>query len=484
MRFHSTIATAATLASIAGVDALNLVKREDGLGPRVVQMDIERKAVSHPVKRDRLRRIPNLRRRDPGIVSVELTNEQTLYFAKATAGTPPQELLLHIDTGSSDMWFNTPSSRLCSGRRQICGYAGAYDANSSSTYTYLNSFFNISYVDGSASVGDYATDTFTIGDTTLPKQQFGIGYSSTSAQGLLGIGYAINEAALAYYENALYPNVPLNMMQSGKINSNAYSLWLNDLDASTGSILFGGVNTGKYVGELSTLPIVKEQGYYAEFIIALTGVGFNGNTGSLSSDLRVPILLDSGSSLVYLPNDITQQIYKQFNADYREDEGVAIVDCDLATSHHTIDFTFSSPTIRVDMSELVIQASTGGGDPVCIFGIAPAGGTTPVLGDTFLRSAYVVYDLEGNTISLAQTNFNSTESNVMEITNSTSTSSGVPNAVAVPNAVSSLAVTTGDPRLGDAGIGSITLGGAAGVSPSIHTALFALGVVALLQFCL
>jgi len=68
-----------------------------------------------------------------------------------------------------------------------------------------------------------------------------------------------------------------------------------------------------------------------------------------------------------------------------------------------------------------------------------------VLGDTFLRSAYVVYDLSNNEISLAQTNFNATKSNVMEIQ---SGSAGVPNATGVPNAVSSLAVGTGGARNG------------------------------------
>ncbi|KAH8774237.1 hypothetical protein BGZ57DRAFT_725560, partial [Hyaloscypha finlandica] len=37
-----------------------------------------------------------------------------------------------------------------------------------------------------------------------------------------------------------------------------------------------------------------------------------------------------------------------------------------------------------------------------------------ILGDMFLRSAYVVYGLESNSIGSAQTVFNSTTSNVVE----------------------------------------------------------------------
>ena len=41
-------------------------------------------------------------------------------------------------------------------------------------------------------------------------------------------------------------------------------------------------------------------------------------------------------------------------------------------------------------------------------------GGAMILGDTFLRSAYVVYDLESNSIGIAQTVFNSTMSIVVE----------------------------------------------------------------------
>ena len=48
-----------------------------------------------------------------------------------------------------------------------------------------------------------------------------------------------------------------------------------------------------------------------------------------------------------------------------------------------------------------------------LLGADEAGGAT-VLGDTFLRSAYLVYDLDSNSIGIAQTVFNSTSSNVVE----------------------------------------------------------------------
>jgi hypothetical protein len=274
--------------------------------------------------------------------------------------------------------------------------------------------------------------------------QFGIGYTSSSPEGILGIGYTINEVQVNRFGLDAYPNLPQKLKNDGTISSVAYSLWLNDLDASTGSILFGGVDTDKYSGSLSTLPILQESGVYAEFIIALTDMGIGNNKTALFSNSNVPVLLDSGSSLMYLPDSVVTALYTRFNARYDSSQGAAFVDCDLANQSGSLEFGFSGVTISVPYNELVIVAAISRGQPVCILGIAPAGKSVSVLGDTFLRSAYVVYDLSNNQISLAQTNFNATSSSIKEIK---AGSGGVPGASVVANAVSTAAVGTGGPRV-------------------------------------
>jgi hypothetical protein len=373
-----------------------------------------------------------------------LDNLETLYFANASLGTPEQKLRLHIDTGSSDLWANAASSTLCQERGNQCAESGTYDANSSSTYKFVNSVFNISYVDGSGASGDYASDTFHFGGQTIENLQFGIGYESTSSEGILGIGYVTNEVQVNRADLDPYPNLPQLLANNKIINSNAYSLWLNDLDASTGSILFGGVDTNKYHGTLNRLPIIPTQGVYAEFVVALTDLGQNGNAGSLFKNETVPVLLDSGSSLMYLPDQVARSLYSAFNAQYDDSQQAAFVDCDVANQQGSLDFSFSGATISVPLNELVIVAGQQRGKPICILGIGSAGDSVCVLGDTFLRSAYVVYDLDNNQIGLAQTNFNASGSSISEIK---SGKDGVPNAEGVQNAVSSGAVGTGGGRI-------------------------------------
>ncbi|CAN9357007.1 unnamed protein product [Alternaria sp. RS040] len=443
---------AAQLASSAA--AVRLAPREN---PRVVRLDTQRRNIVNPVAHDQLRRRQN-------VVQETLDNLETLYFANASLGTPEQNFRLHIDTGSSDLWVNSVNSNLCSQGGNQCGQSGTYNANDSSTYNYVNGAFNISYVDGSGASGDYATDTFRLGGQTIKDLQFGIGYVSSSPEGILGIGYTINEVAVGRAGLDPYPNLPQKLKDDGTINSNAYSLWLNDLDASTGSILFGGVDTDKYQGELQTLPIIPERGQYAEFIIALTGMGRDGKNGSIFENSNVPVLLDSGSSLMYLPDNVASSLYQTFDAQYDASNGAAIVDCDLANQQGSLEFNFSGVQISVPLNELVIVAAVSRGRPVCILGIGPAGQSVAVLGDTFLRSAYVVYDLENNEISLAQTNFNATSENIQEIREG---SDGVPNATGVAGAVSTAAVGTGGPRVN----GPSVTGGGGGIETSTAAAM-------------
>jgi hypothetical protein len=458
MKTHTrTVLVAALLASVAEALSIPSIPERRDAAPRVVSMDTQRRTVANPVERDRIRR--------RATVEAALDNEETLYFVNASLGSPPQSVRLHLDTGSSDLWVNTPSSRLCQLRQAPCTFAGTYDANSSTSYQYVGSYFNISYVDGSGASGDYVSDAVTIGNTKLDRLQFGIGYVSSSAQGILGIGYEVNEVQVGRAGLQPYRNLPSQMVQDGLIGSNSYSLWLNDLDSNTGNILFGGVDTARYTGQLETLPVQSENGLTSEFLITLTSLKLGPTT--IADGRALAVLLDSGSSLTYLPDDLVMTIYNDVGATFDATQGAAYVPCALANMPNmALTFTFSKPTISVGMDELVLELVTSSGRrptfqdgrEACLFGIAPAGSGTNVLGDTFLRSAYVVYDLENNQISLAPTNFNATESTIREIGKGPG---AVPDAVLVANAAQA---TEGLSLAGTNGLGLQNNGAPGGAS--------------------
>ncbi|KAL8771327.1 MAG: hypothetical protein Q9209_003232 [Squamulea sp. 1 TL-2023] len=425
------------------VAAIHLVNR--GSSPSTVSLKTQRRHIERPVNGNIIRRT------EP--VPETLDNRGVAYTARLSLGTPPQEFIVIVDTGSSDLWVNTLDSEFCS--YGLCGDAGTYDANASDTYAYRSSDFFIRYADGTTAGGDYATDTVRVGENTqqeLTDLQFGIAYNSTFPVGLLGIGYTANVAQAQ--DGSTYPNLPQLLVDQGVIQSNAYSLWLDDIESNTGSILFGGVDTDKYQGTLQTFPIQRMSGEYRHFVISLSGLSLsNGRNQSFQQSLPTAVLLDSGSSITYLPEQLAAEVYAALDIqiDPLARSGYVEVDCSLANSEATLNFAFTSVTIAVPMSELVLpggRSSRLG----CLFGLASANGTVGLFGDTFLRSAYVVYDLENNEISLAQTNFDSTTS-----TSGSTTSSvreigkgrgSVPGASAVANPVQAPDPQAVAPRVG------------------------------------
>lgn len=66
----------------------------------------------------------NLQKR--GTVTALLGNARNfgLYYANATVGTPPQEVSLQIDTGSSDVWVPSVNAKLCQDQAEGGCYGG------------------------------------------------------------------------------------------------------------------------------------------------------------------------------------------------------------------------------------------------------------------------------------------------------------------------------------------------------------------------
>ena len=445
MKASVLAALAATLLT-SSTDALQLAKRDN---PRVVGFPVQRRQTSKIVVSSALRRRATVTQ------TLDNFEDGSLYFANATIGTPGQNFRFHLDTGSSDLWANTQGSQICqategnTGPDQNgnipCSVSGTYNANDSSSYNYVNSDFQIKYADGTGAAGDYVTDTFSMGGATIQNQQFGVGYQSTSSEGVMGIGYPRLEAIVQSPESdsntASYSNIPQSMVQQGLINSQAYSLWLDDVNSLTGSILFGGVDTAKYQGSLVSMDIVKEQGEFLEMVVALDGAWVNadGKNQTVLTD-QTFVLLDSGSTLSYLPNDTANAIIDAVGAQYDPEQQIAFCSCDLANSSSVVGFSFAGgqKVITASMTDMVLEGGISRSLD-CTFGIVPepassSAGASFTLGDTFIRNAYVVYDISNNQISLAQTDQTATDSNVMEIQNGTSGVPDVTGSAAPPSA--------------------------------------------------
>ena len=219
------------------------------------------------------------------------------------------------------------------------------------------------------------------------------------------------------------------------INSRLYSIYLNDWQSTSGSILFGGIDNSKYHGPLQTLDILPDTitGGIDQFITTVTdmSVKVNGKTtrvwahGSPGADAykndnpSLPVLLDTGSAAWSVPESYYPVIAQKFP--YVDRHGLC--PCSAVDSEDTITLTFGGKIdITIPASEFIVPIynrtttdpyETYSGKNQCAFMIVPSKGTGQgfdTLGDSILRSMYLVYDLDNGQMSLAQANVNSTAS--------------------------------------------------------------------------
>lgn len=151
-----------------------------------------------------------------------------------------------------------------------------------------------------------------------------------------------------------------------------------------------------------------------------------GKTSVLQDNVVRSAILDSGTTGTVLPNDLAKTFLDYFGAVTDPAIPQPLVSCSLANADAEVVYQFggaSGPKISIPVADLIEPHIDGlrfkDNSDACVLGVEGADIDFLLLGDTFLRSAYVVYDLEGKQIALAQAKLNVTTSNVQEITGST-----------------------------------------------------------------
>jgi hypothetical protein len=292
----------------------------------------------------------------------------------------------------------------------------------------------------------------------IKSLEMGLGFGS-SGHGIAGIGYARNEASawltpsndstnpLFGKKPFIYPSIMDTMVDQGLINTKAYSIYLNNRHASTGSIVFGGLDTAKYYGNMIQLPIIPYANngtqLYQLLQVNITGFSMNSKNGTrvniMNSNDNITAILDTGAQVSNLPVSLISSIVANlsgiFDANLADDNpnpfsGIPFVDCDIRKQqpHETFDFAFGGHEggIKVPYDEFLLDIADIYNFPsdlalpklpftnICTIAAFPNTDPPYVLGESFMRSAYIVFDLKNNLIGMANTNFNSNTSKIVD----------------------------------------------------------------------
>ncbi|KFY67797.1 hypothetical protein V497_00209 [Pseudogymnoascus sp. VKM F-4516 (FW-969)] len=391
-----------------------------------------------------------INRRDSSPYSTQIYN----YFAgfdytiNITIGSPPQPVMVVVDTGSSNLIVNSPQSDFCQAGN--CTQYGSYDPTTSDTSKWYNNLMQVQY-EIEALEGAWVTDDVTFGGKTLTQIPIGSGnMSSNSDINIWGFG---GDGQLG----AGQPGIPSNdttlksIHKSGAINSASVSIYLNQTGSETGSMLFGGVDTSLYTGSLQTLPVIPRNGVYDRLTVNLATISYSDGKTTKSIDTNLPtrVMLDTGNFDIKLPLEIATAIQKSFGITQQfalKDYDFALTECSMADSPAVVSFGFGGDLINVPMSSLVVNppasvlASYGlppGTLPegVCLFLIngfkdelVESGGLVYILGGAFLANAYFVSDEDSREIGLAQANFHPGPSNILEIASANGGIAGISNS--------------------------------------------------------
>ncbi|EEY20031.1 aspartic protease [Verticillium alfalfae VaMs.102] len=371
-----------------------------------------------------------------------------------------------FDTGSSDIIVPQKGSSICQNPAQQCdnssasGFVtGAFDTPAGLArvkgLTLQANFVNGAEFNGDFAALDLAMDGQTVTGTTVGIFTSGSLPPDAPLFPVFGVGPVQGEAVgptqpqqgrklrrqAGNFAN-LYPNLPAHMKEIGMIKSNAFSVYTNDVRAKTGSIIYGGIDTAKFEGQLQEVPLERtNDGALPSFVINFSSVsmetGISGGNGKNSSsptnngaprtaaattDLTprdgLPVaLMDTGAPSILLPAPSMQMLATALGTTFSEQDGLGLIDCQKLTADSAMVFRFNNDaiTIRAPMDTLVVpQELVQDARPgQCVLPVFPSQDTA-VMGLPMLQSAYVVFDMDGEKLLMAQAKFNVTESSLRE----------------------------------------------------------------------
>lgn len=312
------------------------------------------------------------------------------YFSEIEIGTPPQTFKVVLDTGSSNLWV--PSSECSS---IACFLHSKYDSSASSTYKKNGTEFAIKYGSGSLS-GFVSQDTLKIGDLEVKKQDFaeatsepGLAFAFGRFDGILGLGYdtiSVNKMVPPFY----------NMLNQGLLDEPLFAFYLGDAnkEGDNSEATFGGVDKDHYTGELIKIPLRRK----AYWEVDLDAIAFGDSTAELDN---TGVILDTGTSLIALPSTLAELLNKEIGAK-KSFTGQYTVECSARDSLPDLTFTLSGHNFTIGPYDYILEVQGSCISSFMGMDFPEPVGPLAILGDSFLRQWYSVYDLGNNAVGLAK----------------------------------------------------------------------------------
>ncbi|KAI8062711.1 aspartic peptidase domain-containing protein [Gongronella butleri] len=380
-------------------------------------------------------RLP-LAKRSSSYKSLLYNDEGTEYLVPIAVGNPRQRFLVAIDTGSSDLWLPSVDCTDCPHDR--------FNYTNSSTFNNMHQPFSIVYGIGHVD-GFYGQDTVRVAGIQVDQQQFGLAHytkdiifpanpwahqPNMTANGILGLGFP--SLTKASSQGKPYNPFVFALMEQGHIREPIFSIVMGTIrdDGWAGEILFGDVH-GAYRDSVLFAPLAttKRGGQYTYWMVLGSKLSVSDAQGRVKAqkEFLAPhgFIIDTGTTLTYMDEGLAQAMVYQV-VDSPQDvhldtsTGTYIIDCGAADTDRQLQLDLAmagdanqSHTLQVTlpMRDLVLPIHQQ--ETKCLFGIAPwikssnnkppnqNGMPLVLVGDSILRSLYLVFDMQQQRIGFA-----------------------------------------------------------------------------------
>lgn len=297
----------------------------------------------------------------------------TQYSGPITIGTPKQgPFVVVFDTGSGNLWI--PGQKCVEAG---CVHKTKYNNVKSSSFVEDGRALKISYGTGSM-VGILSSDNVQFAGLTIKKQIFGEAetmaqfFAKTQMDGILGLGFK------AIAQDQVVP-VHYNMYKQGLIKKPLFSFHLSNTPGKVGKqdsvITFGFIENTFYTGEMVWIPVIAQNYWTVSMDNVVVG-------GQKILARAIPAIVDSGTSLIVGPSQLTDVIFQL--------TGQVEQDCSNLKDMPDIDIVLAGKKFKLTASDYVLQIQG-----MCQMGISASEMPLVILGDTFMRKYYSVFDMSG-----------------------------------------------------------------------------------------
>lgn len=314
-----------------------------------------------------------------------------------------------------------------------CKFGKAYET--SCTFTKIpDENFKVTYADGEGLTGILGTEKITLANITVFNQTIGVvdiaawngdGISS----GLIGLAYPVltsafngtNASSDSRSSQVEYSPIFTSMYTEGEVES-LFTLTL-ERGNGTSTLALGGLPPAepgyenaeftsvdieimklnpflnpKYATENSYYTIIPDGFVYRNATTAGSGnwtspVGYEKGSPEETLNTTYPTIVDSGTSLIYLPQAQVLYINAAFDPSttYDEQSGYDVIPCNATAPEFGV--VIGGETFYVDAQDMILDAGLDNG--MCASGVQNGGGAVNILGDVFLRNVFAVFDVGG-----------------------------------------------------------------------------------------